>query len=232
MTMYPVESLARKMMVDISRRMHMRGYLGSNDVNFSWRIGSNVFLTLATGIFADNLDEKMILKMDLDGNVISSYGPYTPSRDAGMHIQILREHPGMLGVINAQTPYATLCAVASKKLEYGLLPKTIFDLGVLPLVPYAEPGSRELEEKVAKACIGHSGLLLENRGPLVWGFNLVEALTQLELAEQYAFLSWHLGFSGEHALTKDQIDSLLKRRNLWDIQIGGTPLSRESEKPP
>jgi L-fuculose-phosphate aldolase len=230
--MYPVESLAMKMMVEISHRMQIRGFLGSNDVNFSWRIGSNLFLTLATGIFVDNLDENMIIKMDLDGNVISSYGPYTPSRDAGMHIQVLREYPGMLGVINAQTPYATLCAVASKKLEYGLLPKTIFELGVLPLVPYAEPGSRELEEKVAEACIGHNGLLLENRGPLVWSFNLVEALTQLELAEQYAFLSWHLRFSGEHALTKEQIESLLKRRDLWDIQTGGVPLSREPLKPP
>jgi L-fuculose-phosphate aldolase len=147
-----------------------------------------------------------------------------------MHIQIFKEHPTVLGIINAQTPYATLCSIAGKSLEYGFLPKTVFDLGVLPLVPYAEPGSKELEEKVAKACRGYNGLLLQNRGPIVWGITLVDALTQLELAEQLAFQSWHLGFSGEHALSKEQIESLLVKRKSWDIDTGGIPLSRDSVK--
>jgi L-fuculose-phosphate aldolase len=226
-----MESAAKKMMLEVSRRMHLRGFLGSNDVNISWRIGHNLFLTLATGVFADNLEENMILKMDLDGNVISSYGPYTPSSDAGLHRQIYKQNPAALGVINAQPPYATLCAVRGKKLDQGLLPKTVIELGVLPLVPYAEPGSKELEEKVAAACIGHNGLLLENRGVIVWGFNLFEALCQLELAEQQAFLSWHLAFSGEYSLTREERDPLLKRRLLWDNHAGGTPLARDHEKP-
>jgi L-fuculose-phosphate aldolase len=231
MTMFVSESSAKKLMVEISRRMQVRGFLGTNDVNISWKIGHNVFLTLATGIFADTLEENQIIKMDLDGNVISAHGPYTPSADAGLHIQIFKQHPLSMGVINAQPPYATLCAVSGKKLDYGLLPKTVFELGVLPLVPYAEPGSRELEEKVFAACVGYNGLLLENRGLLVWGFNPLEALTRLELAEQQAFLTWHLGFSGDYALTEDQAAPILKRRELWEIHTGGVPRVRSREKP-
>jgi L-fuculose-phosphate aldolase len=228
--MYPVESLARKMMIEISRRMQVRGFLGSNDVNLSWRIERDLFITLATGVFADNIDDNSILTMNFAGEVLQSFGPYTPSRDAGMHIQIYKQHPDVLGVINAQTPYATLCSVAGKSLDYGYLPKTVFDLGVLPLVPYAEPGSKELEERVAKACVGHNGLLLQNRGPLVWGMTLPDALTQLELAEQAAFLSWKLGFSGEYALGDQEIGSLLAQRKVWDIKTGGVPRSRTDKK--
>jgi L-fuculose-phosphate aldolase len=229
MTMFPAENLAKQMMLDVVRRMSARGYLASNDVNLSWRIGSSLFLTLATGIFVDTLDENMILKMDFDGNLRGSYGCYTPSPDAGLHIRIFKQFPQVLGVINAQPPYATLCAAAAKPLEQALLPKTVLDLGVLPLVPYAEPGSLDLEEKVATACKSYNGLLLENRGILVWGINLFEAYHRLELAEQYAFLSWHLGFSGKYSIQAEQVEILLKQRELWDIQTGGTPKSRQKE---
>jgi L-fuculose-phosphate aldolase len=225
--MFPAEALAKKMIIDICRDMKARGYLASNDANVSWRIGAKLFLTLARGVFADRLDEEMILKMDLDGHVLSAFGCYTPSQDAGMHIQIFKQFSNVLGVINAQTPYATLCAAAAKPLDRALLPQTVFDLGIVPLVPYAEPASRELEEEVAVACRNYNALLLQNRGVLVWGINGFEAYHRLELAEQYAFLSWQLGNASEYALSREQRDSLLKKRNLWDLNTGGVPLARE-----
>jgi L-fuculose-phosphate aldolase len=231
MTMFTQESAAKKLIIDVCRKMSERGYTASNDMNISWRIGARLFLTLPTGVFADTLDEEMIIKMDFDGNVLLSRGCYVPSRDAGMHIRVFTQFPTVLAVINAQPPYGTLCAIAGRPLEQALLPRTVFDLGVLPVAPYAPPGSAELEETVAAVCKGHNGMLLQNRGVLVWGINGFDALHRLSLAEQYAFLSWNLGASsleGSCSLSREALEEIFERRNRWDIQTGGFPRPRDA----
>ncbi|GHV94545.1 aldolase [Spirochaetia bacterium] len=226
MTMFTRESAAKKLIIDLSRKMNERGYTASNDMNISWRIGAKLFLTLPVGVFADTLDEEMIIKMDLDGNVLFARDCYIPSPDAGMHIEIFKQFPTVLGVINAQPPYATLSSILARPLERALLPNIVFDLGVLPVAPYAAPGSKKLAEAVALTCKGHNGMLLQNRGVLVWGINGVEALHRLELAEQFAFLSWNIGKGNEYSLSQDALEEILEKRKLWDIQSGGIPLSK------
>jgi L-fuculose-phosphate aldolase len=195
----------------------------SNDANVSYRLGDGGILTLATGVYKDNIDEDMILELDPDGNMISSEGFYRPSADASMHVRIFKECPSMQGVINAQPPFATMCAVMSKSLDEALLPATAVHLGVVPVAPFALPGSAELSETVARSCKGHYALLLENRGLLVWADNLFEAYQRLETAEQYAMLTFFLDSRDKRLLTKGQTEKLLEMRAQYGSCTGGIP---------
>jgi L-fuculose-phosphate aldolase len=227
MTLYASEAIARNMILKVSSWMNTRGYLAANDGNISCKVSPDTFLTLASGIYKGFPDEDMIIKMNMDGKVINAFGCYTPSADTGMHLRIFREYPMMFGVINAQPPYATMCSILSKPLEEALLPATIKHLGVVPLVPYAAPGSRELEDSVGDHCKGYNALLLENRGLLAWGENLFEAWQRFETAEQYARMTYSLDQAKRHLLSRAETDLLLKDRERYCLDAGGVPLSRD-----
>jgi L-fuculose-phosphate aldolase len=227
MTLFASEAIARNMILKVSSWMNTRGYLAANDGNISCKVSPDTFLTLASGVYKGYLDEDMIIKMNIDGKVINAFGCYTPSADAGMHLRIFREYPMMFGVINGQPPYATLCSILSKPLEKALLPATVKHLGVVPLAPYAAPGSPELEDTVAARCKGYNALLLENRGLLAWGENLFEAWQRFETAEQYARMTYCLDQKEGCLLSRRQTDVLVKDRERYCLDSGGVPLSRD-----
>jgi L-fuculose-phosphate aldolase len=201
--------------------------MASNDANVSYRLSGGGILTLATGVYRDNLDEDMVLELNPEGEMLSRGGFYQPSSDAGMHIRIFREHPSVQGVINAQPPFVTMRAVMSKPLNEALLPATVTHLGVVPVAAYAPPGSAELNETVARACRGYNAILLENRGIMAWGDNLFEAYQRLETAEQYAMLTFLLAPGGGRPLSGSQIETLIERRIQYGSYTGGIPLGRD-----
>jgi L-fuculose-phosphate aldolase len=215
------------MILKVSSWMNTRGYLAANDGNISCKIGGDTFLTLASGVYKGSLDEDMIIKMNTNGKVINAFGCYTPSADVGMHLRIFKEYPMVFGVINGQPPYAAMCSILSKPLEEALLPATVKHLGVVPLAPYAAPGSGELEENVGLRCKGYNALLLENRGLLAWGENLFEAWQRFETAEQYARMTYCLDQRERHLLGRPETEFLLKERERYCLFTGGVPRSRE-----
>jgi L-fuculose-phosphate aldolase len=230
MTLFASEAIARDMIMKVSSWMNTRGYLASNDGNISCKVSADTFLTLASGVYKGFLDEDMIIKMHIDGGVINAFGCYTPSADVGMHLRIFRKYQMMFGVINAQPPYATMCSILSKPLKEALLPATIKHLGIVPLVPYAAPGSPELEDSVGKFCTGYNALLLENRGLLAWGENLYEAWQRFETAEQYARMTYCLDQEKRHLLNRMQTDFLVKDRERYCLDAGGVPLDQEQSR--
>jgi L-fuculose-phosphate aldolase len=228
MTLFASEAIARDMILKVSSWMNIRGYLAGNDGNISCRIGPDVFLTIATGVYKGYIDEDMIIKMNTDGKVVNAFGCYTPSADVGMHLRIFRQYPMIFGVLNGQPPYATLCSLVSKPLEEALLPATVKHLGVVPVAPYAAPGSKELEDTVEQNCKGYNALLLANRGLLAWGANLFEAWQRFETAEQYARMTWSLDGREAHTLTRAQTAALVKEREQrYTLLTGGVPRSGE-----
>ncbi|MDR1160287.1 MAG: class II aldolase/adducin family protein [Syntrophomonadaceae bacterium] len=229
MTLYPSERNARIMILKISAWMQERGYLKGNDACISCRVDPNQILTLATGVYKGYLDEDMILKLSVDkGEVLYSFGSYTPSADVEMHLRVFREYPMVYGTINAQPPYATLCALQPFPLVDALTPSAVCHLGIVPLVHYAAPGSEELANAIAKACKGYNALLLENRGVLVWGANLFETWQRLETVEQYAFQTWMFAQADRKPsrLQRAEVENLLKERERYCLYRGGAPCSR------
>ncbi|MDR1138144.1 MAG: class II aldolase/adducin family protein [Synergistaceae bacterium] len=223
MTKFSQIETAKHQMLEICRKMDSRGYLADNDACVTYRLPDGGFLALATGVYRWRLDEEAVIELDSSGDMLESAGFLRPSSDVAMHLEIYRAHRSMQAVINAQPPYATLCAVSGVALDSALTPAAVTHLGVVPLVHFEIPGSRELCEVVAKSCPGHFALLLGNRGALVWGDNLFEAYQRMETLEGQARLT--IGARGTEAriLPKAAVRELVARRLQYGVNLGGIP---------
>ena len=81
-----------------------------------------------------------------------------------MHLRIYREDPAILAVAHAHPPVAAAFAAAGIPLDRALLQEAVVLLGVIPVAPYAMPGSDALAESVVPYLAGYNGLLLEHHG--------------------------------------------------------------------
>jgi L-fuculose-phosphate aldolase len=225
MSFYASETNVKTMILKISKRLADRAYFPANDGNISFKCSATQFYTLATGVYKSDLEENMLIKMDVQGNVLEAYGCYTPSADVGAHLSIFKEHPMSFGIINAQPTYATLCSILGRQLDEALLPATALHLGTVPVVPYAAQGSAELSDLVGEHSKGHCALLLQNRGLLVWGSDLFEAWQRFETAEQYAQVSYLLDGKDKRYLSESNIAHILSERKRFYLSDTGTPRS-------
>ena len=78
------ESEIRKLMIDIGIRLWTRGYMAANGGNISTSISENEILTRSTGVSKGFMTHDMILKMTMDGKIISA-DPGPTVRRGGDH---------------------------------------------------------------------------------------------------------------------------------------------------
>jgi L-fuculose-phosphate aldolase len=227
MSFYASEKNARIMLLKVAKRLADHQYLPANDGNISIRIAQDQFYTLSTGVYKNDIEENMLIRMDISGNVLEAYGCYSPSADTGIHISIFKTFPMTQGVINAQPPYATLRSIQGRPLDEALLPATALHLGTVPVAPYAAQGSEKLSEIVSEYSKGHSALLLQNRGLLVWGTHLFETWQRLETTEQYAQLSYLLEGRDKKLLSESNIAQILQERQRFYLPDNGIPRSKQ-----
>lgn len=145
-----------------------------------------------------------------------------------MHLAIYREGAEISAVVHAHPPTATAFASAGLALDSAVLQETVVQLGVVPLIPYALPGSRELAGCVAPYCRDYNAALLEYHGVTSWGGSVTQALHRMESVEYYAKILLTLRTLGaERPMTERQIDALLALRPAWGVKAGGRPQGRK-----
>ena len=66
--------------------MYYAGFAAANDGNISVRTGKNEVWTTPSGVSKGFMTEEMLVKTDLDGNVIA--GSMKPSSELKMHLEI------------------------------------------------------------------------------------------------------------------------------------------------
>ncbi len=86
MTPYTTQSEweLKQMMINIGKRIWQRGFVAANDGNFSVRINEKEILTTPTGVSKGFMTPDMIIKMTMDGKVISRGSKYRPSSEVKM----------------------------------------------------------------------------------------------------------------------------------------------------
>src|SRR5213592_4268744 len=67
-----------------------------------------------------------------------------------------------------------------------VLPELVFQVGPVPLVPYGQPGTDDLPDRLAPFAREHDSFLLANHGATTVGKSLEEALHRMESLEQGA----------------------------------------------
>ncbi len=221
---YITEKQAKKAIIDIGQRMYVRGFVAANDGNISVKINDNEVWATPTGVSKGYMKKKMLVKVDLDGNVLE--GTYKASSELKMHLRAYRENPDIKAVCHAHPPICTCFAIAGIPLDTPVLAEAVITLGDVPVAPYAELGSREVPEVIAPYCHTHNGILLANHGAVTWAEDIYEAYYRLESMEYYAkiLLVTEKILGKQNLLTGEQIDALLAMRDKFGIKRGGVPV--------
>ena len=213
---YPSEDSVRRDIIEAGRRMYMRGYICGNDGNLSARISDDLIIATPSGVSKGFMDEDMLVKLDLDSNVIS--GTLRPSSEIKMHIAIYKQSPGILAVCHAHPPVVSSFAAAGVALDMPFLQETVMLLGVIPVAQYAPPGSQDLANGAAAYCMDYHGVLLEHHGAVTWGDSVMQSLYRMESVEYTATVVMYskaLGFT--RTLDREKINELIAMRPQWGI---------------
>ena len=221
---YPTDREAVEEILEIGRRMYAKNYVAANDGNITCMVSPSTLWTTPAGVSKGYMTEEMLVKADLDGHILQ--GTWKPSSELKMHLRVYRENPELTACVHAHPPAATAFAVAGIALDRPILPEAIVQLGVVPVAPYAAPGTQEVPDSIAPYCRTHNGVLLANHGALTWGTSLMQAYMRMESLEYYALLTMYTGsiLGQASELSREQVDRLVETRSRLGIGTGGRPV--------
>ena len=221
---YPTDTEAKKMLVEIGQRMYMKNFVAANDGNISCKVDDESIWTTPTGVSKGFMSEDEMVKMRLDGTVISC-GQLAPSSEVKMHLRIYNERDDVSAICHAHPPIATSFAIAGMALDQAIYSEAVVSLGIVPCVHYETPGSERLPDSIAPYIRDYNALLLANHGAVTWGTSLIEAWYRLEAMEHYAMVSMYsINIIGKaNVLSCEQIDELIQIRKKAGINSGGVP---------
>lgn len=214
---------AKKLICEVGKRLYNRNFVAANDGNISIKVGPNTLWTTPTGVSKGFMTPDMLVKIDLNGKVIS--GKLKPSSEIKMHLRVYKENPEVNAVVHAHPPVATAFAIAGISLDRPILPEAVVLLGTVPVAPYATPGTEEVPDSIAPYCKSHNAVLLANHGALTWGRDIMEAYYRMESLEHYALITMYSNniINKVNELNCTQVSDLLGIRNRLGIKSGGVP---------
>ena len=221
---YPTDAEAKAQIIEAGLKIYQRGLVAANDGNLSVRVGENALWVTPTGVSKGFMTEDMLVKMRLDGTVLSQ-GEKGPSSEVKMHLRIYNENPEVRGVCHAHPPISTSFAIAGLGLDRAIYPEALVNLGTVPCVHYEAPGSQGIPDSIAPYCRDYNALLLANHGAVAWGPSLIDAWYRLESTEHYAMVIMYTGniIGKANVLSCDQVDELIRIREKMGITSGGVP---------
>jgi L-fuculose-phosphate aldolase len=223
---YPSDAEAKALILEVGRRMYSKNFVAANDGNISAKVSDTQLWATPTGVSKGFMTEDMLVKMDIDGNIIQ--GDRKPSSEIKMHLRLYCENNEIRAVTHAHPPVSTTFAAAGIPLDRAILQESVMLLGVIPVAPYALPGTEELAQSVVPFCHDYNGLLLEHHGAVTWGKDLMQAFYRLESVEYNATVYMNTRLMGfDHLLSRERIDDLIALRPKWGISAGGRPKGAE-----
>jgi len=186
------ESKARNDIVEIGRRLWMRGFVAANDGNLSVRLGNERVLITPTGVSKGFMNPADLLVCDMQGVVLSHHNRVVkPTTELPMHLEIyhLREDVG--GIVHAHPPMSTAFAAAGLSLKECLLAETAILLGEVPLAPYATPSTQEVPASIRPVVPTCDAVLLANHGAVTYGESIQDAHFKMETLEHSAKVTFY-----------------------------------------
>ena len=217
------ESSCRLEIIEAGKRLYQKGLVVSNDGNISMRISDNEILITPTGVCKGDMTPDQILKVDMEGRVLSGF--MKPTSEMKMHLAVYRKRNEVKAVVHAHPPRATAFAVAGKTLDRITLPEVIFSLGFISLAEYGTPSTNEIPRAVEKHIDNSDALLLANHGALTVGSSVIDAYYKMETLEHFATISLYARLlGGERELDDVQAKELFRVRS----EVFGKPdINRE-----
>jgi L-fuculose-phosphate aldolase len=218
--------------VEVGRRLWVRGFVASNDGNISIRLGPDRLLMTPASVSKGFMTPDMMVVTDLDGQLVSGAPGRKPSSEILMHLVAYRERPDVGAVLHAHPPLSTGFAVAGIPLDRAVLAEVVTTLGSIPIADYGTPSTRELADAVAPYVRTHDGLLLANHGALALGTDLFAAYYKMETIEHFARISLVARQLGrENLLSREEVERLQQLRGRYGIAAPAPICPEPSESP-
>ena len=174
----------RREIIRVCRRMYERGLIAGPDGNVSVRITYEHVLVTPRGFSKANVEERDLVLVTLDGKRVG--GKHEASSEVSMHLAIYHAREDVNAVVHAHPPVATAFAVAGMGLPGNVLPELAAQMGEVPLIPYARPGTDAMPAAMAPFLPNYDAFLLANHGATTLGCNLAEAHQRMESLEHSA----------------------------------------------
>jgi L-fuculose-phosphate aldolase len=143
---------------------------------------------------------------------VRSSGPRASS-EVLMHLRIYERRPDVEAGVPAHPPTATAFAVAGEGFMDCILPEVIFQVGQVPLLKYATPGTEGLADSFEPYIATHDAFLLANHGATTVGRSLLLAHQRMESLEHAARIILAARQLGRvNGLTAEQVADLMAAR--------------------
>lgn len=202
----------RDEVVGVCRRLWERGLIAGPDGNVSVRLDDGTILVTPAGMSKVEVRPEDLVVAGMDGGRVSGYRE--PSSEVSLHVRIYSRRADVGAVVHAHPPVATGFAVAGEGFEGFVLPELIVQLGAVPLVPYATPGTASLPDECEPYIDAHEAFLLANHGAVTTGPTLLEAHQRMESLEHAARITLVARLLGRvNELTPAQVAALLPARS-------------------
>lgn len=205
------DHLVKQDIVEVGKRMYNREFVASNDGNISVRVAEDELIITPTGVSKGYMTQDDMIKVDMDGNVIS--GSKKPSSEIKMHLAVYKNRPDVTAVCHAHPQKATAFAVARQVCKDIALPEVVFSIGNVALSEYATPTTEELPRSIEKLIRTTDAILLSNHGALTVGTDVFDAYYKMETLEHFAgIILYARQLGGERGLDPDQVKELFRVR--------------------
>lgn len=180
------------------------------------------FLITPTGVPYESLKPKdivLVSKDKLNGEVSWDEKGLAPSSEWQFHLSAYEANDDVQALVHTHANYATTIACAN--LEIPAFHYMVAAAGgkIIPLVPYAIFGSKELSDGVAKAFKNYKACLMAHHGLLTGEKTLAKAMELTEIVEDLAKQFWALKQLGEPKLLSDkQMNDVIKKFQTYGQQ--------------
>ena len=171
--------------INVANNIYDKGLVSGKAGNISARFkGENIDIIGITPTLKSlaNLDEKDIVLVDLDGNILTSG---KPSSEVNMHLEIYKKRSDVNAIVHTHSPYATGFAFSNKRIKrlegFGEIKNPY-----LPYIEYEKPGTNELAIKASENIKSTDVLVLKNHGVICVSENLKEAESLAVFVEESA----------------------------------------------
>lgn len=193
----------------VASRMYDRGVVAGHWGNISAVTSDGSILATPDWTPLCDVGEKDLLLLDRNGGKLSGNGK--PFFELPMHLAVYRGRPDVGAVVHAHPPAATTFAAAGVPIDGRFSPEfTFMTGGVVPVVPFAMPGSETLSANISACLQKYDVVLLEKHGILAWACSPVTAFALIEQVEEIARVLMNSASVGKIEPLQPEITKLIE----------------------